>query len=132
MIFKLFIIIFLIIIFSIISFLYLFFYFIKIKIKLNLLVSIIIITEKENGEIINKKYIDYFTGIKSTFFLEEMILLYKISKRKKIKKYKLEKILIKIFKKLKKEIEILLKIKKLEEIDYYRIRFKIIKIKIFF
>lgn len=132
MIFKLFIIIFLIIIFSIISFLCLFFDFIGTKIKLNLLVSIIIIIEKENGEIINKKYIDYFTGIKSTFFLEEMILLYKISKRKKIKKYKLEKILIKIFKKLKKEIEILLKIKKLEEIDYYRIRFKIIKIKIFF
>ncbi|PHI06607.1 hypothetical protein [Fusobacterium polymorphum] len=61
-----------------------------------------------------------------------MILLYKISKRKKIKKDKLKEILIKIFKKLKKEIEILLKIKKLEEIDYYRIRFKIIKIKIFF
>lgn len=132
MIFKLFIIIILIIIFSIISFLYLFFDFIKLKIKLNLLVSIIIIFEKENGEIINKKYIDYFTSIKNTFLLEEMILLYKISKRKKIKKDKLKKILIKIFKKLKKEIGILLKIKKLEEIDYYRIRFKIIKIKIFF
>lgn len=132
MIFKLFIIIISIIIFSIISFLYLFFDFIKIKIKLNLLVSIIIITEKENGEIINKKYIDYFTSIKEIFYLEEMIFLYKISKRKKIKKDKLKKILIKIFKKLKKEIEILLKIKKLEEIDYYKIRFKIIKIKIFF
>ena len=118
--------------FPIILFLYLFFNFIRIKIKLNLLVSIIIITEKENGEIINKKYIDYFTGIKDFFYLEEIILLYKISKRKKIKKDKLKKILIKLFKKLKKEIEILLKIKKLEEIDYYRIRFKIVKIKIFF
>ena len=128
MIFKLFIIIFLIIIFSIISFFYLFFDFIKIKIKLNLLISIIIITEKENGEIINKKYIDFFTSIKNTFLLEEII----ISKRKKIKKDKLKKILIKLFKKFKKEIEILLKIKKLEEIDYHRLRFKIIKIKIFF
>lgn len=129
MTFKLFIIIFLIIVFSIILFLYLFFDFIRIKIKLNLLVSIIIIIEKENGEIINKKYIDYFTSIKEIFYLKEMIFLYKISKRKKDK---LKKILIKIFKKLKKEIEILLKIKKLEEIDYYRIRFKIVKIKIFF
>jgi len=43
-----------------------------------------------------------------------------------------KKILIKIFKKFKKEMEILLKIKKLEEIDYHRIRFKIVKIKIFF
>jgi len=76
MTFKLFIIIFLIIVFSIISFLYLFFDFIRIKIK--------------------------------------------------------KKILIKLFKKFKKEIEILLKIKKLEEIDYHKIRFKIIKIKIFF
>ena len=132
MTFKLFIIIFLIIVFSIILFLYLFFDFIRIKIKLNLLVSIIIIIEKENGEIINKKYIDYFTSIKEIFYLKEMIFLYKISKRKKIKKDKLKKILIKIFKKLKKEIAILLKIKKLEEIDYYRIRFKIVKIKIFF
>ena len=132
MTFKLFIIIFLIIVFSIISFLYLFFDFIRIKIKLNLLISIIVITEKENGEIINKKYIDYFTSIKNTFFLEELIILYKISKRKNIKKDKLKKILIKLFKKFKKEIEILLKIKKLEEIDYHRIRFKIIKIKIFF
>ena len=132
MIFKLFIIIFLIIIFSIISFFYLFFDFIKIKIKLNLLISIIIITEKENGEIINKKYIDFFTSIKKTFLLEEIIILYKISKRKKIKKDKFKKILIKLFKKLKKEIEIFLKIKKLKEIDYHRIRFKIIKIKIFF
>ena len=55
-----------------------------------------------------------------------------MSKRKKIKKDKFKKILIKLFEKFKKEIEILLKIKKLEEIDYYRIRFKIIKIKIFF
>ena len=132
MIFKLFIIIFLIIIFSIISFFYLFFDFIKIKIKLNLLISIIIITEKENGEIINKKYIDFFTSIKNTFLLEEIIILYKISKRKKIKKDKFKKILKKFFKKFKKEIEILLKIKKLEEIDYHRLRFKIIKIKIFF
>ncbi|WP_336007137.1 hypothetical protein [Fusobacterium polymorphum] len=132
MIFKLFTIIFLIIIFLIISFFYLFFDFIKIKIKLNLLVSIIIITEKENGEIINKKYLDYFTSIKENFYLEEIIPLYKILKRKKIKKDKLKKILIKIFKKFKKEIEILLKIKKLEEIDYHRIRFKIVKIKIFF
>lgn len=132
MIFKLFIIIFLIIIFSIISFFYLFFDFIRIKIKLNLLVSIIIIIEKENGEIINKKYLDFFTSIKDTFLLEEIILLYKMFKRKKIKKDKFKKILIKLFKKLKKEIEILLKIKKLEEIDYYRIRFKIVKIKIFF
>ena len=132
MIFKLFIIIFLIIIFPIISFIYLFFDFIRIKIKLNLLVSIIIIIEKENGEIINKKYLDFFTSIKNTFLLEEIILLYKMSKRKKIKKDKFKKILIKLFKKLKKEIEILLKIKKLEEIDYYRIRFKIVKIKIFF
>lgn len=119
---------FIIIIFLIISF----FYFIQIKIKLNLLVSIIVITEKENGEIINKKYIDYFINIKDVFYLEEIILLYKMSKRKKIKKDKFKKILIKLFKKFKKEIEILLKIKKLEEIDYYRIRFKIIKIKIFF
>ena len=88
MTFKLFIIIFLIIVFSIISFLYLFFDFIRIKIKLNLLVSIIIIIEKEDGEIINKKYIDYFTSIKNTFFLEELIILYKMSKRKKIKKDK--------------------------------------------
>lgn len=132
MIFKLFTIIFLIIIFLIISFFYLFFDFIKIKIKLNLLVSIIIITEKENGEIINKKYLDYFTSIKENFYLEEIIPLYKILKRKKIKKDKLKKILIKIFKKFKKEIEILLKIKKLEEIDYHRIRFRIVKIKIFF
>lgn len=132
MIFKLFTIIFLIIIFLIISFFYLFFDFIKIKIKLNLLVSIIIITEKENGEIINKKYLDYFTSIKENFYLEEIIPLYNILKRKKIKKDKLKKILIKIFKKFKKEIEILLKIKKLEEIDYHRIRFKIVKIKIFF
>jgi putative outer membrane protein len=132
MIFKLFTIIFLIIIFLIISFFYLFFDFIKIKIKLNLLVSIIIITEKENGEIINKKYLDYFTSIKENFYLEEIIPLYKILKRKKIKKDKLKKILIKIFKKFKKEMEILLKIKKLEEIDYHRIRFKIVKIKIFF
>ena len=119
---------FIIIIFLIISF----FYFIQIKIKLNLLVSIILIIEKENGEIINKKYIDYFINIKDVFYLEEIILLYKMSKRKKIKKDKFKKILIKLFKKFKKEIEILLKIKKLEEIDYYRIRFKIIKIKIFF
>jgi putative outer membrane protein len=119
---------FIIIIFLIISF----FYFIQIKIKLNLLVSIIVITEKENGEIINKKYIDYFINIKDVFYLEEIILLYKMSKRKKIKKNKFKKILIKLFKKFKKEIEILLKIKKLEEIDYYRIRFKIVKIKIFF
>ena len=119
---------FIIIIFLIISF----FYFIQIKIKLNLLVSIIVITEKENGEIINKKYIDYFININDIFYLEEMILLYKMSKRKKIKKDKFKKILIKLFKEFKKEIEILLKIKKLEEIDYYRIRFKIIKIKIFF
>lgn len=119
---------FIIIIFLIISF----FYFIQIKIKLNLLVSIIVIIEKENGEIINKKYIDYFINIKDVFYLEEMILLYKMSKRKKIKKDKFKKILIKLFKEFKKEIEILLKIKKLEEIDYYRIRFKIIKIKIFF
>ena len=132
MTFKLFIIIFLIIVFSIISFLYLFFDFIRIKIKLNLLVSIIIIIEKEDGEIINKKYIDYFTSIKNTFFLEELIILNKMSKRKKIKKDKFKKILIKLFKEFKKEIEILLKIKKLEENDYYRIRFKIIKIKIFF
>lgn len=132
MIFKLFTIIFLIIIFLIISFFYLFFDFIKIKIKLNLLVSIIIITEKENGEIINKKYLDYFTSIKENFYLEEIIPLYNILKRKKIKKDKLKKILIKIFKKFKKEIEILLKIKKLEEIDYHRIKFKIVKIKIFF
>lgn len=132
MTFKLFIIIFLIIVFSIISFLYLFFDFIRIKIKLNLLVSIIIIIEKEDGEIINKKYIDYFTSIKNTFFLEELIILNKMSKRKKIKKDKLKKILIKLFKKFKKEIEILLKIKKLEEIYYHKIRFKIIKIKIFF
>lgn len=132
MIFKLFIIIFLIIIFSIISFLCLFFDFIGTKIKLNLLISIIIITEKENEEIINKKYIDYFTSIKNTFSLEEMIFLYKILKRKKIKKDKLKHIYGKIFKNFKKEIEILLKIKKLEEIDYYKIRFKIIKIKIFF
>ena len=109
-----------------------FFHFIQIKIKLNLLISIIVITEKENGETINKKYIDYFTSIKNTFFLEELIILYKMSKRKKIKKDKLKKILIKLFKKLKKEIEILLKIKKLEEIDYHKISFKIIKIKIFF
>jgi len=93
MIFKLFTIIFLIIIFLIISFFYLFFDFIKIKIKLNLLVSIIIITEKENGEIINKKYLDYFTSIKENFYLEEIIPLYKILKRKKIKKDKLKKIL---------------------------------------
>lgn len=119
------------IIFLILSFFY-FFHFIQIKIKLNLLISIIVITEKENGEIINKKYIDYFTSIKNTFFLEELIILYKMSKRKKIKKDKFKKILIKLFKKFKKEIEILLKIKKLEEIDYHRIRFKIIKIKIFF
>lgn len=119
---------FIIIIFLIISF----FYFIQIKIKLNLLVSIIVITEKENGEIINKKYIDYFINIKDVFYLEEIILLYKMSKRKKIKKNKFKKILIKLFKKFKKEIEILLKIKKLEEIDYYRIRFKIVKIEIFF
>lgn len=119
---------FIIIIFLIISF----FYFIQIKIKLNLLVSIIVIIEKENGEIINKKYIDYFINIKDVFYLEEIILLYKMSKRKKIKKDKFKKILIKLFKKFKKEIEILLKIKKLEEINYYRIRFKIIKIKIFF
>lgn len=119
---------FIIIIFLILSF----FNFIQIKIKLNLLISIIVIIEKENGEIINKKYIDYFTSIKNKFLLEEMILLYKMSKRKKIKKDKFKKILIKLFKKFKKEIEILLKIKKLEEIDYYRIRFKIIKIKIFF
>ena len=119
---------FIIIIFLIISF----FYFIQIKIKLNLLVSIIVIIEKENGEIINKKYIDYFINIKDVFYLEEIILLYKMSKRKKIKKDKFKKILIKLFKKFKKEIEILLKIKKLEENDYYRIRFKIIKIKIFF
>ncbi|EFE86112.1 hypothetical protein [Fusobacterium periodonticum] len=132
MIFKLFIIIFLIIIFSIISFFYLFFDFIKIKTKLNLLVSIIVIIEKENGEIINKKYLDYFTSIKDIFHLEEIILLYKISKRKKVKKNKLKYIYGKIFKNFKKEIEILLKIKKLEEIDYHRIRFKIIKIKIFF
>ena len=132
MIFKLFTIIFLIIIFLIISFFYLFFDFINIKIKLNILISIIIITEKENGEIINKKYLDYFTSIKENFYLEEIIPLYKILKRKKIKKDKLKKILIKIFKKFKKEIEILLKIKKLEEIDYHRIRFKIVKIKIFF
>lgn len=132
MIFKLFIIIFLIIIFTIISFLYLFFDFIRAKIKLNLLVSIIIISKKENGQIINKKYIDYFTSIKKIFYLKEMILLYKISKRKKMQKDKLKYIYGKIFKKLKKEIEILLKIKKLEEINYYRIRFKIIKIKIFF
>ena len=90
MIFKLFTIIFLIIIFLIISFFYLFFDFIKIKIKLNLLVSIIIITEKENGEIINKKYLDYFTSIKENFYLEEIIPLYKILKRKKIKKDKLK------------------------------------------
>lgn len=82
MIFKLFIIIFLIIIFSIILFIYLFFDFIRIRIKLNLLVSFIFITEKENGEFI-KNYIDYFTSIKEIFNLEEMILLYKISKRKK-------------------------------------------------
>lgn len=132
MIFKLFIIIFLIIIFSIISFLCLFFDFIGTKIKLNLLINIIIITEKENEEIINKKYINYFTSIKNTFSLEEMIFLYKILKRKKIKKDKLKHIYEKIFKNFKKEIEILLKIKKLEEINYYRIRFKIIKIKIFF
>lgn len=119
------------IIFLILSFFY-FFHFIQIKIKLNLLISIIVITEKENGEIINKKYIDYFTSIKNTFFLEELIILYKMSKRKKIKKDKLKKILIKLFQKFKKEIEILLKIKKLEEIDYHKIRFKIIKIKIFF
>ena len=119
------------IIFLILSFFY-FFHFIQIKIKLNLLISIIVVTEKENGEIINKKYIDYFTSIKNTFFLEELIILYKMSKRKKIKKDKFKKILIKLFKKFKKEIEILLKIKKLEEIDYYRIRFKITKIKIFF
>lgn len=119
------------IIFLILSFFY-FFHFIQIKIKLNLLISIIVITEKENGEIINKKYIDYFTSIKNTFFLEELIILYKMSKRKKIKKDKLKKILIKLFQKFKKEIEILLKIKKLEEIDYHRIKFKIIKIKIFF
>lgn len=119
------------IIFLILSFFY-FFHFIQIKIKLNLLISIIVIIEKENGEIINKKYIDYFTSIKNTFFLEELIILYKMSKRKKIKKDKFKKILIKLFKKFKKEIEILLKIKKLEEIDYHRIRFKIIKIKIFF
>ena len=131
MIFKLFIIIFLIIIFSIISFLYLFFDFIRIRIKLNLLVSLIFITEKENGEFI-KNYIDYFTSIKEIFNLEEMILLYKISKRKKMQKDKLKYIYGKIFKKLKKEIEILLKIKKIKEIYYYRIRFKIIKIKIFF
>lgn len=119
---------FIIIIFLIISF----FYFIQIEIKLNLLISIIVIIEKENGEIINKKYIDYFININDIFYLEEMILLYKMSKRKKIKKDKFKKILIKLFKEFKKEIEILLKIKKLEEIDYYRIRFKIIKIKIFF
>lgn len=119
---------FIIIIFLIISF----FYFIQIEIKLNLLVSIIVIIEKENEEIINKKYIDYFINIKDVFYLEEMILLYKMSKRKKIKKDKFKKILIKLFKEFKKEIEILLKIKKLEENDYYRIRFKIIKIKIFF
>ena len=65
------------IIFLILSFFY-FFHFIQIKIKLNLLISIIVITEKENGEIINKKYIDYFTSIKNTFFLEELIILYKI------------------------------------------------------
>ena len=130
--FKLFIIIILIIIFSIISFICLFFDFIGTKIKLNLLVSIIIITEKENGKIISKKYIDYFTSIKEIFYLEEIILLYKMSKRKKIKKDKLKKILIKLFKKFKKEIEILFKIKKLKEIDYHKLRFKIIKIKIFF
>ena len=56
---------FIIIIFLIISF----FYFIQIKIKLNLLVSIIVIIEKENGEIINKKYIDYFINIKDVFYL---------------------------------------------------------------
>ena len=78
MTFKLFIIIILIIIFSIISFICLFFDFIGTKIKLNLLVSIIIITEKENGKIISKKYIDYFTSIKEIFYLEEIILLYKI------------------------------------------------------
>lgn len=128
MIFKLFIIIFLIIIFSIISFLYLFHDFIKIKIKLKLLISIIVISEKENREIINKKYLDYFTTIKEIFYLEEIISLYKILKRKKIKKDKLKHIYGKIF---KNEVEILLKIKKLEEIDYYRIRFKIIKIKLF-
>lgn len=132
MIFKLFIIIFLIIIFSIISFLYLFFDFIKIKIKLKLLVSIIIITEKENREIINKKYIDYFTSIKDFFYLEEIILLYKISKRKKVKKDKLKNIYGKIFKNFKNEVEILLKIKKLGEIDYCITRFKIVKMKIFF
>lgn len=132
MTFKLFIIIILIIIFSIISFICLFFDFIGTKIKLNLLVSIIIITEKENGKIISKKYIDYFTSIKEIFYLEEIILLYKMSKRKKIKKDKLKKILIKLFKKFKKEIEILFKIKKLKEIDYHKLRFKIIKIKIFF
>ena len=127
MIFKLFIII-----FSIISFFYLFFDFIKIKIKLKLLVSIIIIIEKENGEIINKKYLDYFTSVENTFFLEEIILLYKISKRKKIKKNKLKNIYEKIFKNFKNEAEILFKIKKLEEIDYHRLRFKIVKVKIFF
>lgn len=132
MIFKLFIIIFLIIIFSIISFFYLFFDFIKIKIKLNLLVSIIIITEKENGEIINKKYIDFFTSIKEIFHLEEIIPLYKILKRKKIKKNKLKHIYEKIFKNFKNEAEILFKIKKLEEIDYNILRFKIVKVKIFF
>ena len=79
-----------------------------------------------------EKYIDFFTSIKNTFFLKEIIILYKISKRKKVKKDKFKKILIKLFKKFKKEIEILLKIKKLEEIDYHRIRFKIVKIKIFF
>lgn len=78
---------FIIIIFLIISF----FYFIQIKIKLNLLVSIIVIIEKENGEIINKKYIDYFINIKDVFYLEEIILLYKMSKRKKIKKDKFKK-----------------------------------------
>lgn len=132
MIFKLFIIIFLIIIFSIISFLCLFFDFIGTKIKLNLLISIIIITEKENEEIINKKYIDYFTSIKNTFSLEEMIFLYKILKRKKIKKDKLKHIYGKIFKNFKNEVEILLKIKKLGEIDYCITRFKIVKMKIFF
>lgn len=50
----------------------------------------------------------------------------------KLNNTKFKKILIKLFKKFKKEIEILLKIKKLEEIDYHRLRFKIIKIKIFF
>lgn len=131
MIFKLFIIIILIIIFSIISFICLFFDFIGTKIKLNLLISVMVIIKKENGEFI-KKYIDYFTSIKDIFYLEEIIHLYKILKRKKIKKDKLKNIYGKIFKNFKNEVEILLKIKKLGEIDYCITRFKIIKMKIFF